>query len=214
LTVEIPYRFVTHSKLVQEIAVSHGWLPAARYTNLRDARTFGNLGFLDIDWKNYNFRRHVAAAKETRPFITVAKDWEESDDLIELIDQAYTLLKYAQHVVIVPKVKSRSSEIESMIPMDFMFGYSTPSKYGGTEIEPKYFVRPVHLLGGNPAKQLELARHLNVFSFDCNRFTFNAKFGDYFDGSSFRPHPLGGYANCIEDSVKSINSSWAKIRLN
>ncbi len=51
-------KFVTHSKRVSSIAKRLGWLPGARYTNLRDVRKFDQIGFLDIDWKNYNFRRH------------------------------------------------------------------------------------------------------------------------------------------------------------
>ena len=43
---------------------------------------------------------------------------------------------------------------------------------------------------------------------DCNRFTLDAKFGDYFDGFMFRPHPTGGYLRCIEDSLVRINSLW------
>jgi len=49
---------------------------------------------------------------------------------------------------------------------------------------------------------------MDVFSFDCNRFTLDAQFGDYFDGETFRPHPIGGYDRCIVDSVKNINRMW------
>ena len=52
-----------------------------------------------------------------------------------------------------------------------------------------------------------------VVSFDCNRFTLDAAFGDYFDGETFRPHPVGGYDRCIIDSVKSINKLWASYEL-
>ena len=47
-----------------------------------------------------------------------------------------------------------------------------------------------------------------VFSFDCNRFTLDASFGDYFDGEIFRPHPTGGYERCIEESIININALW------
>jgi hypothetical protein len=47
-----------------------------------------------------------------------------------------------------------------------------------------------------------------VFSIDVNRFTLDAAFGDYFDGNFFRPHPMGGYKNCLTDSIKNITDLW------
>lgn len=203
-----PLRFATHSKLVQAIAIQHGWLPAARYTNLRDVKTFQSLGFLDINWKNYDFERHLEAVQKTRPHLTIARDWERPEQLDEIVAQATILSRYAEHVAIVPKVKCLSSEIEDLIPSNFLFAFSTPTKYGGTNICPSYFKRPTHVLGGRPQDQLSLRKSLNVYSFDCNRFTIDAAFGDYFDGTKFRPHPIGGYSRCIEDSIKNINLAW------
>src|SRR5262249_48354755 len=71
-----PTKFVAHSATVLSIAVAQGWLPGARYTNLRDVRRFGRLGFLDIEWKRYDFQRHLEAAAHTRPMLTVARDIE------------------------------------------------------------------------------------------------------------------------------------------
>lgn len=58
--------------------MAEGWRPGARYTNLRDVRhvQFEEYGFLDIDWKNYCFDSHLAAAAKVRPFVTVARDIE------------------------------------------------------------------------------------------------------------------------------------------
>ena len=75
-------KFVAHSRLVLTIASKRGWLPAARYTNLRDVRTFDRLGFLDIEWRNYSFSAHRAAVRSTQPFVTVARDIERSDQLL------------------------------------------------------------------------------------------------------------------------------------
>lgn len=72
-------KFVNHSKRVGNIARAFGWLPGARYTNLRDVRSFDRLGFLDIEWMGYDFRRHLASAKRTRPLITVARDIEPNN---------------------------------------------------------------------------------------------------------------------------------------
>lgn len=201
-------KFVAHSKRVLEYAHEFGWLPGARYTNLRDVRTFERLGFLDIDWKNYNFDQHLEATKATEPIMTVAKDIDMSTDLNEVIEQAYRLNEYAELVVIVPKDPKLAPHINDIIPDCFILGYSVPTRYGETSISPQYFKRPVHLLGGRPDTQRKLADLMPVVSIDCNRFTLDASFGDYFDGEIFRPHPVGGYDRCIIDSIKNITSLW------
>jgi hypothetical protein len=202
-------KFVTHSKKVLSIATSYGWLPGARYTNLRDVRNFHRIGFLDIDWKNYNFKRHLEAARITQPFMTVAKDIESQKEISRILDEAWELSQYSEYVIITPKDQSLTSVLNSLIPEQFILGYSVPTTYGGTSITPESFKkRLVHLLGGRPDVQRKLANIMPVFSFDCNRFTIDAAYGDYFDGNTFRPHPIGGYDRCIIDSIKNINALW------
>jgi hypothetical protein len=202
-------KFVAHSATVLEIAVQHGWLPGARYTNLRDVKRFPKLGFLDINWKSYDFRRHLAAAEMTRPMITVARDIEDRCDLRRIVDQAYRLLEFAKYVVLVPKDPLLESRLCRSIPPEFLLGFSVPTKYGGTKLSPAAFRRPVHLLGGRPDVQRRLAELMPVFSLDTNRFTLDAAFGDYFDGHIFRPHPVGGYKTCLADSLINITALWA-----
>lgn len=52
-------KFICHSKNTLEAAQKLGWLVGARYTHLRDVKTFANLEFLDIDWKNYTHSAHL-----------------------------------------------------------------------------------------------------------------------------------------------------------
>jgi hypothetical protein len=203
---------ITHSKRACDIACRLGWLPGARYTNLRDVRSVERLGFLDIDWKNYNFRQHLAAARATSPLLTVARDIERRTQLAQVLDQAEQLAEVCEHVIIVPKSRSMSDELEFLIPKQFLLGYSVPTKYGGTRIRPRFFKRPVHLLGGRPDTQRDLATRMKVVSLDCNRFTLDARYGDYFDGERFRPHPVGGYDRCLRDSVVRINQLWENYR--
>lgn len=203
-----PIKFVSHSFRAASIAARFGWLPGARYTNLRDARRFDRLGFLDIDWKNYNFARHLEAARSTRPLLTVARDLERIEDVDRIVDQGNELLGYCDNVIMVPKDHRFEQKIEELIPKQFVLGFSVPTKYGGTRLAPREFRREVHLLGGRPDVQRALARELCVASLDCNRFTLDAAYGDYFDGQIFRPHPTGGYVKCLEDSVANINRLW------
>ncbi|MCW0217805.1 MAG: hypothetical protein OJI67_05740, partial [Prosthecobacter sp.] len=179
-----------------------------RYTNLRDVKRFPRLGFLDIDWKNYDFLRHLEVAKLTRPIITVARDIEEKRDLRRSIDQAFRLLEFTKYVIVVPKDKSLEARLCTAIPREFLLGFSVPTRYGGTKLAPEAFRRPVHLLGGRPDVQRKLANRMPVFSIDTNRFTLDAAFGDYFDGEIFRPHPVGGYKNCLTDSLRHMTALW------
>jgi hypothetical protein len=138
----------------------------------------------------------------------VAKDVECRNDLEKTIDQADELAQYCWKVIIVPKARTFAATLNEIIPARFILGYSVPTRYGGTQISPRRFRRPVHLLGGRPDVQRTMAALMPVFSVDCNRFTLDARFGDYFDGERFRPHPVGGYSRCIRDSIKNINSLW------
>lgn len=205
----VPLKFAAHSKLVQDITTAHGWLPAARYTNLRDVKSYPRLGFLDIDWKAYDLEAHIRAAEKTRPHITIARDVENLERLPEILDEADALLAYSERVAIVPKDERFSQyRLSDLIPPRFMLAYSVPSRYGGTSVPPELFDRDTHLLGGSPARQLELADKLQVYSLDCNRFTIDAKFGDRFDGTRFVNARHLGYRECLRQSVLAINDAW------
>lgn len=201
-------RFVAHSKRVIQIAAEYGWLPGARYTNLRDVRQFRQIGFIDIDWKDYSFKQHLAAVRATNPLMTVARDIVRISDLEKTLDQAHELRQHCKYVIVVPKHPSLTARLDAAIPNVFALGYSVPTRYGGTKIPTSAFRRPVHLLGGRPEVQRRLAACMHVMSVDCNRFTLDAAYGDYFDGEKFRPHPRGGYFKCIRDSIKNINKIW------
>lgn len=208
-TRRVPLKFAAHSKLVQDITTAYGWLPAARYTNLRDVRSYDQLGFLDIDWKNYSFEAHLKAAQKTRPHITIARDVIQLSDLRVILEEADSLLEFCERVAIVPKDGHfNKCRLADLIPPRFMLAYSVPSRYGGTSVRPEIFDRDTHLLGGSPARQLELAHKLPVYSLDCNRFTIDAKFGDCFDGARFVNARHLGYRECLRRSVVAINDAW------
>lgn len=208
----MPVKYVCHSRRVWKLAQEYGWTPGARYTNLRDVRG-ERVGFLDIDWKRYDYDRHISAARSVRPDVTVAQDVLDIGDFNKILDQAFELLQYSSNVIIVPKALEFEGRIDELIPRDFLVGYSVPTKYGGTAISLESFGRrKVHLLGGRPDVQRKLADSLNVASLDTNRFTLDASFGDYFDGVKFVPHPVGGYENCIRSSLENMNKIWDNYR--
>lgn len=203
-------KFITHGNAVLRLAHRYGWRAGARYTNLRDVRDlpFEGIGFLDIDFKRYDFERHLAAAAQSRPLITVARDVDTLRDLDSVLLEADQLRRYSRHTVVVPKDRRLALRLNDLIPRHHILGFSVPTKYGATHIPPKCFTRPVHLLGGRPDVQRRLAAVMPVVSIDCNRFTLDAQFGDYFDGTSFRPHPLGGYERCLRASLRNMERLW------
>lgn len=209
-------KFVAHSKYVLKVANKYGWHPGARYTNLRDVKSFKfeNTGFLDIDWKNYNFERHLESTSRLKPHLTIARDIECIFGLDGVLAEAEALLKHSEYVAVVPKDTRLNGRLTELIPNEYLLAYSVPTKYGGTAVTLESFDRPVHLLGGRPDVQREIGKSLQVYSLDCNRFTLDARFGDYFDGEIFRPHPEGGYETCIEDSIININALWNDYQLH
>src|SRR6266571_3660079 len=91
-------KFVAHGRPTLKLVLSLGWRPAARYTNLRDVRGlhFEDHGFLDIHWKRYDFSRHLEAAAQFRPLITVARDVERACHLESVLKEAESLKCYAR----------------------------------------------------------------------------------------------------------------------
>lgn len=203
-------KFITHGNAVLRLALRYGWRAGARYTNLRDVRglPFEGVGFLDIHFKRYDFLRHLAATAQSRPLITVARDVDSSRDLDSVLLEAEQLRRYSRHVVVVPKDKHLARRLNDLIPRHYILGFSVPTRYGATPIPPQFFTRPVHLLGGRPDVQRGLAALMPVVSIDCNRFTLDAQYGDYFDGHSFRPHPQGGYKTCLRASFRTMETLW------
>jgi len=203
-----PVIIVTHSKYVLERALAVGWQAGARYTNLRDVRHLDRFYFLDIDWKNYNFERHLATARRAAPLLTVARDVLDVDELPQILREADALRAIVPEVIVVPKDPRLMSKARLGVPVSFRLGYSVPTRYGATAIPVERFEGEVHLLGGRPDIQRSLADRLDVRSLDGNRFTYDAKFGDFFDGTKFRRHPTGGYDACIRDSISAIHNLW------
>lgn len=203
-------KFVAHSQKVINLSASYGWLPGAKYTNLRDLKgiDFESKGFLDIEWKKYNFSRHLAAVQENKPFLTMARDVESIEQLDSILQEAEILIKFSKHVAIIPKDIRLNNRLTELIPKQFILGYSVPTRYGGTEVSLESFDRKVHLLGGRPDIQRKLADFLEVMSLDCNRFTLDAKYGYYFNGNKFVKLLDGGYEKCLEASLININKIW------
>lgn len=126
--------------------------------------------FADQDWKHPNRERYMSALAEHRPEMATVLDWEREDQLATVLDWAEEAAQYAQTVLIIPKVHDGIHRLPRRVGgAEVRLGYSVPSRYGASELMLTEFAGwPVHLLGGNPWRQMELSHYLDVWSADGN----------------------------------------------
>jgi len=104
------------------------------------------------------------------PQIATVLDLEHKSQIPEVFSWAEELSPFVKTIVIIPKIHNIVSLLPRTINQkEIRLGYSVPTKYGGTNVMLMEFCDwPVHLLGGAPHKQFELAHYLNVVSIDGN----------------------------------------------
>jgi len=126
--------------------------------------------FADQDWRSPDLARYVEALKEHRPGMATVLDWEHDDQLAEVMSWAEEVAPLVETVIIIPKVFSGIGRLPREIGgRQVRLGYSVPTRYGGTEVPAwEFYGWPVHLLGGSPQRQMEIAKYLDVRSVDGN----------------------------------------------
>lgn len=150
------------------IAVEAGLLYGARLpgTVYED---IAPLYFADQNWKRPDRARYMAKLEEYRPHMATVLDWERPDQLPEVLSWAEEAAQIVQVVVVVPKAGGISKLPREINGKEIRLGYSVPTNYGGTELPTWQFDGwPVHLLGGSPHRQMDLAHYLAVKSVDGN----------------------------------------------
>lgn len=141
--------------------------------------------FIDNNYFNFDWERHLAAIKLHRPKYCTVMDvmtkeqCQESGVVFHQYDQiiewAEELSQYSENVIVIPKY-----DCISKIPEKFMLGYSVPTSHGGTPLPIQAFAgRRVHLLGGSPNKQIQFFERIpeSVVSLDNNYILKIANFG-------------------------------------
>ena len=209
-------KFITAGERILKTVARAGWYPGARYTNLRTVKAFNQIGFLDIEWRRYDFARHLAAVQKAKPILTVARDILDLRSLDSIIDEVKQLQNYAEFIIMVPKDRKFCRRAARYLPDGVILGYSVPTRYGGTEVPVAEFVRPTHILGGSPSLQRKLGNELDVVSIDCNRFMVDALYGKFFDGQRSVRHPHQGqfFDKCVAASLQALNGIWSGYRPN
>lgn len=148
------------NKILTEIAERHGFFIGARVP----CATYGTIRFTDLDWKQPRRERYMSKVQELRPSRAVVPDILDESGFAETMSWAEEVSQYVEDVVVVPKCREVLKKIPEQINgARVVWGYSTPTPYGATQLFPAEFAgKPVHILGGNPRRQIELGLYFRA----------------------------------------------------
>lgn len=163
-----------------EIAIRHG----LKYGAQLPAKIYHAPYFVDQNWKKPQYVAYVTALRKHHPALASVLDWEHESRFDEIMMRAEEISQYTDEVMIIPKVPGGVHRIPDTIgSKPVRLGYSVPTAYGATPVQPAEFGnRPVHLLGGSPARQYALRKQMNVVSSDGNYVQRMAIWGEVFAG--------------------------------
>lgn len=163
------------------------------------------IDFVDLDWKNYNHNFHLEMCRKLRPHLASARDIESLDDLPEILKEAEEISRFAEKVVLIPKIPVHLPPLN----FDWIWGYSIPTSYGGSSVPLDFFLgKDTHLLGGSVHKQAEiyLNSELKIYSLDAKDFALCAKFGkSTWPGASPKYQKIG--SGCYEAFTVSVTKT-------
>jgi hypothetical protein len=140
---------------------------------------YGSLYFADQDYRRPNKQNYLCALDQHRPTLATVLDWESHVELSEVLDWASQAAAFVQTLVIIPKVNQIDRIPETIEGKPVRLGYAVPTSHGTTDLPIEAFCGwhgGVHLLGGNPLRQLELrgVPGLDIRSVDCNQIMLKA----------------------------------------
>jgi GNAT superfamily N-acetyltransferase len=145
-----------------------------------------------IDWPftdpDAGYAEHLALVGEHNPALTVAPDVEAGRSLDAVVEKADELAKHADDVIVVPKECHPSD-----VPDRHRVGLTT-GRFGSMAPWSVWEYRdagPVHILGGSPAEQQAVARHVEVASCDSFSLGRRARYGEWADGAIDCPDGAG-----------------------
>lgn len=149
-----------------QIAIDAGFRYGAQLPNTVYHSPF----FVDQNWRKPDRIRYMAALAQHKPHMATVLDLERDEQLPEVLAWAEDAAQHVAVVVIIPKAHGIIAHLPRTIGgAEVRLGYSVPTKFAGTEVPLwEFYDWPVHLLGGSPQRQLEVAHYLHVRSADGN----------------------------------------------
>jgi len=155
-----------------EIAIASG----LRYGSQLPSRVHFPIEFADQDWRKPNQEGYIAALHELQPKVCTVLDWEHYEQLEEVLDWADQATAVVDTVIIIPKVWNALSAIPEQINgKEVRLGIPCGPQQQTAPPLWEFGSRPVHVLGGQPHRQMQLAHYLNVRSVDCSTTAFMAR---------------------------------------
>ena len=193
-----------------EIAIRAGFRYGAQLPNT----VYYPVWFADQNWRSPDRAAYMAALAEHRPAMATVLDWERPEQLDEVLAWAEDAAQFVDRVLIVPKVIGGIPRIPRQIGgKPVVLAYSVPTRFAGTQVPAwEFYGWPVHLLGGSPHKQMELAHYLDVQSADGNYINLKAtKFCEYWKSGRWapiRPRQEDAPYEAFQRSCENIAAAW------
>lgn len=163
-----------------EIAIDAGFTYGAQMPNT----IYFQPEFVDQNWKSPDLNKYAAVVVEHNPRLATVLDWEQTEQLPEVLSWAETIAPYVEMVIIIPKVIGEVGRLPRIIGgRPVRLGYSVPTRFGGTCVPAWEFGGwPVHLLGGSPQVQYQLSYYMDVRSVDGNmHLKMATQYNTFFD---------------------------------
>ncbi len=197
-------------KRLAEVAVSLGWSYGAC---LPGSVSCQPLHFADQNWKRPDRIAYILALAKHRPAVATVLDWEHDHQLSEVLSWAE---EAAQHVLeavyLIPKVSGQVHRLPRLIGgKRVVLAYSVPTGYGGSPLHLSELAGwPVHLLGGEPHRQMRIAAILGciaeVVSVDGNTIGRKARLGQFWRRER---GPRGGHWCQLRDAGDDREDNFA-----
>lgn len=193
------------------IAAEYGWLRGSRLDDVgRYEKRDVELDFIDLHWEDPKPEELLEAAMRHRPKYAIAGDYD-GQNYDEINERAAQLRQYAENVIVVPHEPGEVNRV----PDWAIVGYSTPTKYAGTDAPVwEYYDRDVHILGGKVDQVQELYGYLGdeIVSIDMNSYHRAAtEFAKWWGKSSPSWNKLATPTARPENAVRAYENSLLNI---
>jgi len=183
------------NKRFAEIAIRHGYRYGAQLPNT----IYFDPYFTDQNWKKPVRDKYITALAKYRPALATVLDWEQGEQLNEVLSWADEASQYVtEAIIIIPKVVGGIRKLPRQINgRQVRLGYSASSTFSSTPVGLDEFQGwPVHCLGGGPRIQMQMNRTHDLQSAD----------GNYIQNLARR------WCQFYSPSVRAKNNGWPMLK--
>lgn len=194
------------NRTMTELAAGKGFLSGSQLPRT----VYGDLYFADQNPKAPPTKqKYMAALAKYRPMWATVLDIAMGWQIREALAWGEEARQWVRGgIIYIPKIP----EIMHRFPTEnTRIGYSVPTGHGKTDVPLAEFMGfPIHLLGGHPMVQREIALQLDVVSFDTNFIQKPAILGKRaFDGEKFIQCPREmSYLDVLALSLDGVARLW------